>query len=88
MVRVSTAVGDTLLRPAGLSVASAATSAGRTLPDTMVTIRHAGDEHLAVSRNVVLTVPGSDPALRDRAVVIGAHMDHLGRVELHGVPGR
>jgi hypothetical protein len=87
VVRVSTAVGDTLLRPAGLSVGPAATSTGRMLPDTMVTIRHAGDEHLAVSRNVVLTVPGSDPALRDRAIVIGAHMDHLGRVESTVYPG-
>ena len=30
-------------------------------------------------RNVVALLPGSDPVLRDEAVVIGAHYDHLGR---------
>ena len=30
------------------------------------------------SRNVVAEVPGSDPALRDQAVVFTAHWDHLG----------
>ena len=31
------------------------------------------------ARNVVAVLPGSDPVLRDQAVVIGAHYDHLGR---------
>jgi hypothetical protein len=31
--------------------------------------------------NVVAIRPGSDPSLRDEAVVIGAHYDHLGRGE-------
>jgi Zn-dependent M28 family amino/carboxypeptidase len=34
---------------------------------------------LLKSANVVAVVPGSDPQLRDQAVVIGAHLDHLGR---------
>jgi Zn-dependent M28 family amino/carboxypeptidase len=38
-----------------------------------------GDERLVVSRNVIGMIRGSDPALRDEAVIIGAHMDHLGR---------
>jgi peptidase M28-like protein/PDZ domain-containing protein len=29
-------------------------------------------------RNVIAELPGSDPALRDEAVVVGAHYDHLG----------
>ncbi|GAB6064741.1 M20/M25/M40 family metallo-hydrolase [Deferrisoma palaeochoriense] len=32
----------------------------------------------AVLRNVVGRVPGADPELRDTAVVVGAHYDHLG----------
>src|SRR5206468_4916626 len=31
--------------------------------------------------NVVGILPGADPALADEAVVIGAHYDHLGRVD-------
>lgn len=31
------------------------------------------------TQNVVAWLPGSDPALRDEYVVIGAHFDHLGR---------
>jgi hypothetical protein len=31
------------------------------------------------TRNVVGVLPGRDPALREQAVVIGAHYDHLGR---------
>jgi peptidase M28-like protein/PDZ domain-containing protein len=31
------------------------------------------------ARNVVGLLPGTDPALRDQAIVIGAHYDHLGR---------
>ena len=31
------------------------------------------------TQNVVALLPGSDPALRDQYVVVGAHIDHLGR---------
>jgi hypothetical protein len=31
------------------------------------------------ARNVVAYLPGSDPALRGQVIVIGAHIDHLGR---------
>jgi hypothetical protein len=31
------------------------------------------------ARNVVGLLPGTDPALREQAIVIGAHYDHLGR---------
>ncbi|HVR62297.1 MAG TPA: M20/M25/M40 family metallo-hydrolase [Polyangia bacterium] len=30
------------------------------------------------SRNVLALLPGSDPALRDEVVIVGAHYDHLG----------
>ena len=43
------------------------------------TLTFSGDERLVVSRNVIGTIRGSDPARRDEAIVIGAHMDHLGR---------
>jgi Zn-dependent M28 family amino/carboxypeptidase len=43
------------------------------------TLTFSGDERLVVSRNVIGMIRGSDPARRDEAIVIGAHMDHLGR---------
>jgi Zn-dependent M28 family amino/carboxypeptidase len=46
---------------------------------TQATLTFSGDERLVLSRNVIGMIRGSDPARRDEAVVIGAHMDHLGR---------
>jgi len=45
------------------------------------TLRATALERTGLSRNVVGILPGSDPALADQAVVLGAHADHLGRVE-------
>ncbi|HNX50135.1 MAG TPA: M20/M25/M40 family metallo-hydrolase, partial [Thermoanaerobaculaceae bacterium] len=77
---VSPALAEALLAPAGPRSGSTATTAPRDLPGTTATIRVSGNERLAWSRNVVGFLAGSDPTLRDEAVVIGAHMDHLGRV--------
>jgi hypothetical protein len=40
---------------------------------------HAGVDPRLSTSNVVGVLPGSDPRLRDQYVVIGAHLDHLGR---------
>jgi hypothetical protein len=40
---------------------------------------HAGQNPELPTRNVVAVLPGSDPELRDEYVVVGAHLDHLGR---------
>lgn len=42
-------------------------------------LAHAGKNPELPSSNVAAVLPGSDPALRDQYVVIGAHLDHLGR---------
>jgi hypothetical protein len=39
----------------------------------------AAEEKLLRCHNVIGLVPGSDPRLKDEAVVVGAHLDHLGR---------
>lgn len=41
---------------------------------------HSGITTALATSNVVAILPGSDPALRDQYVVIGAHHDHLGRM--------
>lgn len=47
-----------------------------------------GEKDTLVSRNVVGVVEGVDPQLRNRYIVIGAHMDHLGSYQMlrDGVP--
>jgi Zn-dependent M28 family amino/carboxypeptidase len=79
VVRISAAAGDAVLASAGLSGASAAGTPSRVLGGMTFTLAFSGDERLVLSRNVMGMIPGSDPGRRDEAVVIGAHMDHLGR---------
>lgn len=52
----------------------------RALPAS-ATLRATAVERTGLSRNVVGILAGSDPALKDEAVVLGAHADHLGRVD-------
>ncbi|MDB4889631.1 MAG: peptidase [Gemmatimonadetes bacterium] len=44
---------------------------------------HEGHPEGVPSQNVVAMVPGTDPALRNQYIVIGAHFDHLGRSSAH-----
>ena len=44
-----------------------------------VTIRNTTENHPeGIASNVVAILPGTDPVLKDEAVIIGAHLDHLG----------
>jgi len=79
LVRVSPAVADAVLSAAGLDHSSAASAAPARVPEVAITTRATGSERLATSRNVVGVLAGSDPKLREDAVVIGAHLDHLGK---------
>ncbi|HQT94486.1 MAG: hypothetical protein B7Z68_05815 [Acidobacteria bacterium 21-70-11] len=83
LVRVSRAVADALL--AGVNPAGRTTP--RALPGMTVTVRTTGTERAVASRNVIGVLAGADPTLRDEAVVIGAHMDHLGKVRGTIYPG-
>ncbi len=80
LVRVSATVADALLAAAGLDHASAGAARPARIADVAVTLRTTGSERLLTSRNVVGVVRGADPGLREEAVVVGAHLDHLGRV--------
>nr|WP_320132197.1 M20/M25/M40 family metallo-hydrolase [uncultured Holophaga sp.] len=48
------------------------------IPEGRASLEITGRVQRAASLNLVGCIPGSDPALKDQAVVIGAHMDHLG----------
>jgi hypothetical protein len=78
LVRLSPAAARAILEPAGLDPASARTATSREVAGVAVTLRAIGTERLVATRNVVGVLVGSDPALREEAVVLGAHLDHLG----------
>jgi hypothetical protein len=75
-----------LLAPAGHTLAEAADAiddalAPRSSPVARVKVRVEASvvRERGTAHNVVGVLPGTDAALRDQAVVIGAHYDHLGR---------
>jgi hypothetical protein len=78
LVRLTPAAARAILEPAGLDPASARTATPREIGGVTVTLQANGTERLVATRNVVGVLPGSDPALREEAVVLGAHLDHLG----------
>ena len=80
LARVSPAVGAALLGGPG-------PGAPRALPGVTVTLRTNGKERTLVGRNVVGVLSGSDPKLAGEAVVLGAHLDHLGVVDGAVHPG-
>jgi hypothetical protein len=71
---VSPAVGAALLGASG-------PGAPRALPGVTITLGTSGKERAFVSRNVVGVLAGSDPKLAGEAIVLGAHLDHLGVVD-------
>ena len=85
-VAVSGETAETLLAPAGIKLGEVADAidgapAPRSAPVTGVKVRveaHVVRER-GTARNVIGLLPGTDPALRGQAIVIGAHYDHLGR---------
>lgn len=61
---------DTTLKPASME-----------LPGTRLTIATTSTSSLVRCRNVVAYLEGSDPTLKEEVVVVGAHLDHLGKWE-------
>jgi hypothetical protein len=87
VVRLSAAAGEAILAAAGPAGSASASAQPRAFDGMMATLTFGGDERLVLSRNVIGMIRGSDPARRDEAVVIGAHMDHLGRSGDKTYPG-
>jgi hypothetical protein len=52
--------------------------ASQALPGSRVTLQVTLEEIRQRTENVVGILPGSDPALKDQSIVIGAHYDHVG----------
>lgn len=77
---VSTAVAESVLGAEPRAGDSLLAARPNVLSDLTVTISATGSERLVESRNVFGVIPGSDPELRGEVVMIGAHLDHLGRI--------
>ncbi|MBI1807251.1 MAG: M28 family peptidase [Ignavibacteria bacterium] len=76
---------DSLLRPQGKNlydiqqhIDSTQTPSSFEIPNTMVTLRTQIIKVYSQSANVVGFLEGTDSTVKDQALVIGAHMDHLG----------
>ena len=86
VMQVTQAVANEWVKRAGHSLEDLQKAIDRDLskqsfslpPDVEVRIQADVRQRKAVLRNVVGLLPGSDPALRDQVIVIGAHYDHLG----------
>jgi Zn-dependent M28 family amino/carboxypeptidase len=85
-VSATRAVADALLAPAGLGLAALRAEIdrqlapqSRLLPGVTARVRIALVREQGRTANVIGLLPGTDPALRDEVVVVGAHYDHLGR---------
>lgn len=85
-VFVTRAVAETLLTGAGAHLAALADRIDRTLapqstalPGTRVRVEVALVREHGTTANIIGILPGNDVRVRDQAIVIGAHYDHLGR---------
>ena len=73
------AIRDAVACEAGAGGSACDTTFEQRFVARSVALAHAGQDPELPTRNVVALLPGSDPELRDEYVVIGAHLDHLGR---------
>lgn len=83
---ISAELGEALVRGGGRALAELAADAEAaegglgvtTLPGARVSLTTAVERHVTEGRNILAMAEGSDPALRDEVVIIGAHHDHNG----------
>lgn len=83
---VTRATADALLAPGGRALADLAAAIDRTLTSqsfapagVRLRVEVALVRERALAANVIGILPGDDPRLRDEAIVVGAHYDHLGQ---------
>jgi membrane-associated protease RseP (regulator of RpoE activity) len=83
---VTSRAGDALLAPAGVTLAAATAAIERAgtprsiaVPGARVALHVNLVRERGRTANVIGILPGRDSKLREEAVVVGAHYDHLGR---------
>lgn len=85
-ITVSGAMADTILGYAGYRMDTLKSEIEKNfkprsfvLPGVSMKIKVTVEEKLVRSRNVLAYIEGADPELKEEVVVIGAHLDHVGR---------
>jgi hypothetical protein len=85
-VAITRATADALFASAGMRFGELAdaidarlTPRSAPLPGTVIRVEVDLERLRGTTSNVIGVLPGTDPMLRDQAIVIGAHYDHLGR---------
>ncbi len=83
---ITAAAADRLLAASGNSIKNLQTQISKTqkpnsfaIPETRAVLKTALHQERRTTANVIGKLPGSDPQLKEQAVIIGAHYDHLGR---------
>lgn len=87
LVRIGAADGRAILARAGRDASHPERLSCGALAGTRATLRIAGTIASVPGRNVIGVLEGSDSRLRDEAVIIGAHYDHLGSSDAKIYPG-
>jgi Zn-dependent M28 family amino/carboxypeptidase len=87
-VTITPGAADRILEAAGMKledlkkkIETSKKPASREIPGALVTMTSTLKTQMVRGINVVGVIEGSDPALKNEAVVIGAHLDHEGRWE-------
>jgi hypothetical protein len=86
LLRISREMADAILEAAGETIDSLQKKIAAKykphsllLPGTTLRLSNQVRYQLVKSANVVAYIEGSDPQLKNQAVVVGGHLDHLGR---------
>ncbi|MCA9737263.1 MAG: M28 family peptidase [Gemmatimonadetes bacterium] len=86
VAQISTPMAEQLLAASGRTLAELAAAADASgsghgvvpLPGSRVSLTTSVERHRTPGRNIIGMVEGSDPALADEVVIVGAHHDHNG----------
>ncbi len=88
LIRISNRTADAIMAAAGRTIATAQKAIDETgkpasfdVPGAALTIASTLNPPLDLGLNDDGRIEGSDPALKDECLVIGAHLDHEGRVD-------
>jgi hypothetical protein len=86
MIRISRETADAILETAGETIVALQQRIAAkyrphsfALPGTRLQVTNSVRYQLLKSTNVIAWLEGSDPQLKSQAVVVGGHLDHLGR---------
>jgi hypothetical protein len=85
-ITITREMADAILEPTGQKIddlkkkiETTLKPASQDVPGARLTLTTTAQTRLVTSSNVIGYIEGSDPALKDEVVMVGAHLDHLGK---------